>query len=84
MTLDLCLEHQQTLNGCLYPIKVSIKFCLLHVRVSNYVIGIPIQKANAVTIAEALLNRVLYLFSPPKTLITDENRTLSADVLMHV
>ena len=48
--------------------------------ISNYVIGIPIQKANAVTIAEALLNRVVYQFGPPKTLITDEDRTLSADV----
>ena len=52
--------------------------------ISNYVIGIPIQKANAVTIAEALLNRVVYQFVPPKTLITDEDRTLSADALMHI
>ena len=28
--------------------------------ISNYVIGIHIQKANAVTIAEALLNRLVY------------------------
>ena len=48
------------------------------------VIGIPIQKVNAVTIAEALLNRVVYQFGPPKTLIIDEDRTLSADVLMHI
>ena len=40
--------------------------------------------ANAVTIAEALLNRVLYQFGPPKTLPIDEDRTLSADVLMHI
>ena len=26
----------------------------------NYVVGIPIQKANAVTITEALLNRIVY------------------------
>ena len=52
--------------------------------ISNYVIGIPIQKANATTIAEALLNRVVYQFSPPKTLTIDEDRTLSADVLMHI
>ena len=32
--------------------------------ISNYVIGIPIQKANVVTIAEALLNRVVYQFGP--------------------
>ena len=52
--------------------------------ISNYVVGIPIQKANAVTIAEALLNRIVYQFGPPKTLIIDEDRTLSADVLMHI
>ena len=52
--------------------------------ISNYVIGIPIQKANAITIAEALLNRVVYEFGPPKTLIFDEDMTLSADVLMHI
>ena len=40
--------------------------------ISNYVIDIPIQKANAVTIAEALLNRVVYQIGPPKTLIIDE------------
>ena len=28
--------------------------------ISNYVIGIPIQKANAVTIGEALFNRIVY------------------------
>ena len=34
--------------------------------ISNYVIGIPIQEINAV-IAEALFNRVVYQFGPPKT-----------------
>ena len=52
--------------------------------ISNYVVGIPIQKANAVTIAQALLNRIVYQFGHPKTLIIDEDRTLSADVLMHI
>ena len=52
--------------------------------ISNFVVAIPIQKANAVTIAEALLNRIVYQFGPPKTLIIDEDRTLSADVLMHI
>ena len=47
-------------------------------------IGIPIQKANAITIAEALPNRVVYQFGPPKTLIIDQDRTLSADVLLHI
>ena len=52
--------------------------------ISNYVIGIHIQKENAVTIAEALFNRVVYQFGPPKTLVIDKDQTLSADVLMHI
>ena len=52
--------------------------------ISNYVTGIPIQKANVVTIAEALLKREVYQFGPPKTLIIDEDRTLSGDVLMDI
>ena len=52
--------------------------------ISNYVIGIPIQKANAVTIAEALLIRIVYQFGLPKPIIIDEDRTLSAYALMHI
>ena len=52
--------------------------------ISIYVIGIPVQKANTVTIPEALLNRVVYQFGSPKNLILDEDRTFSADVLMHI
>ena len=51
--------------------------------ISSYVIGIPVQKANSFTIADALLSGVVYQFVP-KTLIIDEDRTLSADVLMHM
>ena len=43
--------------------------------------GLPMQKANAVTM---LLKRVVYQFNPPKNLIIDEDRTLSANVLMHM
>ena len=48
--------------------------------ISNYVICIPIQRANAVAIAEAVVNRVVYQFGPPTPLITDEDMTLSANV----
>ena len=52
--------------------------------ITKHVIGLLIQKTSAVTIAEALLIRVVYQFGPPKTLIIDEDGTLSADVLMHI
>ena len=45
--------------------------------ISNYVIGILIQKVNAVTIAEDILNKVVYQFGLPKILIIDEDRYLS-------
>ena len=51
---------------------------------SNYVIGLSIQKENVVTIAETLLNRVVYQLGPPQTLIIGVDRTLSAVVLMHI
>ena len=51
--------------------------------ISNHVIDIPIQSTNAVTIAEALLNRLVYQFCHA-TLITDDDRTLSGDVLMYI
>ena len=50
--------------------------------VSNYMFGMPTQKANTVTLPDILLNIVVYLFGP--ILIIDEDRTLSADVLMHI
>ena len=52
--------------------------------ISNYVICILIQKANAVTIAEALLNRVVYQFGPPKTLKIDEARTLCRCITAYI
>ena len=48
--------------------------------ISNSVIGIPIQKANAVAIADALLNKVVYQVGLHKTLIINEDRNLSANV----
>ena len=47
-------------------------------------IGIPVQKANAITVAEALLNREIYQLGPHKTLIFNEDRTVSADAEMHI
>ena len=52
--------------------------------ISNYVIGITMQKANTVTIMEALLKKIVYQFGPPRTLIIDEDSTYSADVLMYI
>ena len=50
----------------------------------SYVTCIPRQKANVVTIAEALPKRVVYQFCPPTILIIYEDRTLSLDDLMYI
>ena len=84
MTLDLCLEYQQIIKQIPLSNQGFSYILFATYEISSYVIGIPIQKANAVTIAEALLTRIVYQFGPPKTLIIDENRTLSAEVLMHI
>ena len=51
---------------------------------TGYVIGVPLRDGKAVTIAEALLNRVVYIFGPPSTLIIDQDRALSADVMLNL
>ena len=50
----------------------------------NYVIGIPIQKANAVTSWVPLQKGVIYQIGPSKALLIDEDSNLSADTLMHI
>ena len=52
--------------------------------VTGYTVGIPIRDAKALTIAEALLGRVIFMFGPPNTLIIDQDRALSANVMLHI
>ena len=69
-------------------ISAAIKWMPLSYQSFNYILfaacDITIQKANAVTFAGALLNRMIYQLGPPKTLMSDEDRTLSPDVLMYM
>ena len=39
---------------------------------TNFTIAIPLRDRTAQTIAEALIYRVIYLFSPPRQIISDE------------
>ena len=67
------------------PSTEGYKFILfVTCEVSNYVIGIPLKQANSLTIAEAMLNRIVYVFGPPQMLIFDEDKALSADVMMEI
>ena len=52
--------------------------------VTGFVIAIPMIKHDAVTIAHALLEKLIFIFGPPKTLIVDEDRALSAKVMHYI
>ena len=52
--------------------------------VTGFVIAIPMVKHDAVTIAHALLEKLIFIFGPPKTLIVDEDRALSAKVMHYI
>ena len=45
---------------------------------------IPLIKHDAVSTAHALIDRVFFIFSPPKSLIVDEDRALSSKVMYKV
>ena len=52
--------------------------------ITGFVLPIPLIKHDAVTIAHALLEKVIFLFGPPQTLIIDEYRALSAKVMHYI
>ena len=52
--------------------------------ITGFVIAIPMIKHDAVTIAHALLEKLIFIFGPPRTLITDEDRALSAKVMHYI
>ena len=52
--------------------------------ISNYNDWHIYTKKQMLLLLQNLHSRVVYQFGPPKTVIIDEDRTLSADVLMHI
>ena len=52
--------------------------------ITGFVIVIPLIKHDAVSITHALIDRVFFIFSPPKSLIVDEDRALSSKVMHYV
>ena len=52
--------------------------------ITGFIIAIPLIKHDAVTISHALLDRVIFIFGPPKTLIIDEDRALSSKVMHYI
>jgi len=67
------------------PSSQGYKFILvITCEVSNYIIGVPLVRANTTSIAEAILNRVVFQFGCPKMVIIDEDRALSSKVMMYI
>ena len=52
--------------------------------ITGFVIAIPLIKHDAVSIAHALIDRVLLIFGPPKSLIVYEDRALSSKVMHYL
>ena len=49
--------------------------------ITGFIVAIPLVKHDAISIAHALLDKVVFLFGPQKTLIVDEDRALSSKVM---
>ena len=61
------------------------EFLLIAVcEVTNFIVAIPLVAHDAVSIAHAMLDRIFLIFGPPKTLIIDEDRALSAKVMHYI
>ena len=61
------------------------EFLLIAVcEVTGFVIAIPLIKHDAVSIAHALLDRIVLIFGPPKPLIIDEDHALSSKVMHYI
>ena len=52
--------------------------------VSGYVVAMPLVKQDSISIAEALLNKVVWQFGPPKTIIFDEGANFSSEVMSYI
>ena len=61
------------------------EFLLITVcEITGFVIAIPLIEHDAVFVTHALIDRVFLNFSPPKSLIVDEDKALSLLVMHYV
>ena len=51
---------------------------------TNFTIAIPLRDRTAQTIAEALIYRVIYLFSPPRQIISDEATKFTSAIILAI
>ena len=63
----------------------NYEFLLVTVcEITGFVVAVPLVKHDAISIAHALLDRIVLVFGPPKSLIVDEDRALSSKVMHYV
>ena len=63
----------------------NYKYLLILVcEITNFIIAIPLVNIDAISIAHALLDRVVFVFGPPQSLIIDEDRALSSKVMHYL
>ena len=51
---------------------------------SNYVIGIPLKSKTTVSIAEAILQRLVFIFGPPEQIISDADTAVLSNLNMEI
>ena len=64
-------------NGCRYLLVVSCA-------ITRYVITVPLMSIDAVTIAENILQRIVFIFGIPRSLIFDEDRALGSKIMKYM
>ena len=51
---------------------------------TNFMIAVPLRDRTAQTVAEALIYRVIYLFGPPRQIISDEATEFSSAIIQAI
>ena len=51
---------------------------------TNFMIAVPLRDRTAQTVAEALIYRVIYLFGPPRQIISDEAAEFSSAIIQAI
>ena len=64
----LCKIYLLTSNPCLRHLVAITYYC----DQTNFTIAVPLRDRQMQTVAEALVYRVIYLFSPPRQIVCDE------------
>ncbi len=51
---------------------------------TRYVIAVPLRRTDAISVAEAIVQRIVFTFGVPKRIVTDEGKSFANAVLGHI